>query len=380
MYHDEGSGGFTDTGNVIDGPWDAWAAVRAFGWKCPGPSGQEVDCAISVTKNWVRSNGTSTCSVRSATCHKVDPGFSIAGNINIEPGAPLPPAAAAVIAAAGPRYAVAGPPAAAAGPTADPHACNISGSWCWDGVADMSFAEPAGERGAFTIENPTGTAWKIAHGTLRSDGTLRIDYGCGIGPPCQVNGSVNTACDLITVAATPRVAGYGTFSRHCPPSPPPAPPAPPQPLLPLPRSFMGDAAWLGKAAIFIQGSSRLADVGGTGRALLSPNMQPGGYGGQFTRDYTYGLVNAPWAGNPEAASVWNLTLDNLIWATEQTMLAQRGSDGQLPDVITMGTSGFNRCSDQYCTFPAGSPLPRPECCGGPVCGSRSLSRYRCLPD
>ena len=108
MYHDEGSGGFTDTGNVIDGPWDAWAAVRAFGWKCPGPSGQEVDCAISVTKNWVRSNGTSTCSVRSATCHKVDPGFSIAGNINIEPGAPLPPAAAAVIAAAGPRYAVAG--------------------------------------------------------------------------------------------------------------------------------------------------------------------------------------------------------------------------------------------------------------------------------
>ena len=60
MYHDEGSGGFTDTGNVIDGPWDVWAAVRPFGWKCPGAGGREVDCAISVTKNWVRSNGTHT--------------------------------------------------------------------------------------------------------------------------------------------------------------------------------------------------------------------------------------------------------------------------------------------------------------------------------
>ena len=164
---------------------------------------------------------------------------------------------------------------------------------------------------------------------------------CKLGRrPCQVNGSVNAACDLITVAAAPRVAGYGTFRRHCPPLPPPPPPAPPQPRLPLPRSFAGDTAWLGEAAVFIQGSSRLAAVGryGTDRALLSPNMQPGGYGGQFTRDYTYGLVNAPWAGDAEAASTWNLTLDNLIWATEQTLLAQRGSDGQIPDVITMGTS------------------------------------------
>ena len=104
MYHDEGSGGFTDTDNVIDGPWDSWTHVRPFGWKCPGAGGREVDCAISVTKNWVRSNGTSTCSVRSATCHKVDPGFSVAGNIQLAPGAAFPPGAAAIIAAAGPRY------------------------------------------------------------------------------------------------------------------------------------------------------------------------------------------------------------------------------------------------------------------------------------
>eukprot|EP01047_Picozoa_sp_COSAG01_P039571 COSAG01_NODE_3278_length_6314_cov_2.240386_1_plen_851_part_00 len=106
LYHDEGSGGFLDQENVIDGPWDSWTHVRPYGWKCPGASGLEVDCAISVTKNWLRSNGTSTCSIRSATCHKVDPGFTIAGNIHLKQGSPLPPSAAVTVAAAGPRYSV----------------------------------------------------------------------------------------------------------------------------------------------------------------------------------------------------------------------------------------------------------------------------------
>ena len=104
MYHDQGSGGFTDTNNVIEGPWDSWTHVRAFGWKCPGAGGREVDCAINVTENFVRSNGTNTCSVRSATCRKVDPGFSVAGNVRLAPGAAFPPTAAAIIAAAGPRH------------------------------------------------------------------------------------------------------------------------------------------------------------------------------------------------------------------------------------------------------------------------------------
>ena len=58
LYHDEGSGGFTDTDNVIDGPWDVWAGVRAFGWRCPGSDGQEVTCGITVTENWVRTRTT----------------------------------------------------------------------------------------------------------------------------------------------------------------------------------------------------------------------------------------------------------------------------------------------------------------------------------
>ena len=106
IYHDEGSGGFTDTHNVIDGPWDAWNTVRPFGWKCLGASGRQVDCLINVTENWARSNGTSACSTRSATCRKVDPGFIVAGNVRLNPGAPFPAAASAIAVAAGPRYAV----------------------------------------------------------------------------------------------------------------------------------------------------------------------------------------------------------------------------------------------------------------------------------
>ena len=106
IYHDEGSGGFTDTENVVEGPWDAWATVRPYGWKCMGARGQEVDCLINVTKNWGRTNGTIACSTRSATCRKVDPGFIVAGpasNIRYKVGEPFPAEALAIIAAAGPR-------------------------------------------------------------------------------------------------------------------------------------------------------------------------------------------------------------------------------------------------------------------------------------
>ena len=120
IYHDEGSGGFTDIENVVEGSWDAWATVRPYGWKCPGESGHEVDCLINVTNNWGRfptsplgwrEFGAIACSTKSATCRKVDPGFIVAGpasNIRLKPGEPFPAAALAIIAAAGPRYAVPG--------------------------------------------------------------------------------------------------------------------------------------------------------------------------------------------------------------------------------------------------------------------------------
>ena len=61
-----------------------------------------------------------------------------------------------------------------------------------------------------------------------------------------------------------------------------------------------------------------------------------------------------------------MTLGNFLWASEQLLLGQRASDGQMPDVVFAAggsRAGFNRCSDQACTFPPGSPLPRPACCG-----------------
>ena len=257
-------------------------------------------------------------------------------------------------------------------PSTPPPACNVSGAWCWQhSVPPMVFHEspaavgPAADSGTnFTISNPTGTAWRLAHGVLRPDRTLSIDYGCGRGPPCQVNGSVDAACSLITVAVG--VPGSGTFSRHCPPPPPPPPP---QPVPLQPRTFEGDVAWLGEAAIYLQGSSRLftAEAKGSGvlRAFYSPNMQPGGYGGQFNRDYTYGLLHSGWEGESTAAA-WNLTLDNFVWASEQLFMGARNTTGLMPDVVT-GAAGagaaYNRCADQACTFPADSPLPRPRCCG-----------------
>ena len=85
----------------------------------------------------------------------------------------------------------------------------------------------------------------------------------------------------------------------------------------------------------------------------------------------YGLVHSPWNTNATASGAWNLTLDGFLWASEQLLLGQR-SDGQMPDAIFNSSAGsaaggrrpgFNRCSDQACTFPPGSPLPRPSCCG-----------------
>ena len=161
-------------------------------------------------------------------------------------------------------------------------ACNISGPWCYLAAPawqPLVFHEDANRHFEFTrtAASQPNAPWMRAEGVLRADGTLSIDYGCGPNFPCKVNGSVNAACDSITVVGK----GHTTFSRHCPPRPVP------EPVLPLPRSFASDVAWLANASIFILGSSRQGSV-------FTPNMQPGGYGGQYTRDYTYSLVHTPW--------------------------------------------------------------------------------------
>jgi hypothetical protein len=264
---------------------------------------------------------------------------------------------------------VGGPGSQATTPHAAPP-CDISGAWWWSTPTGamahpMTFVVEPGSSGAFSFAstNP-GTPWKLAHGVLHENRSVFIDYGCGAGSPCQEHGSMGVACAVITFP------GGGKYTRARPPSPPP-PPIQPQP--PLPRSFGGDVAWLGDASVYILGASQLSVVANDSsrRTIVSPNMQPGGYGGEFTRDYTYGLVHAPWSQHDSKAAAlqWNLSLDTFLWASEQLLLGARASDGQLADVVNVVKAGVvkagvNRCSDQACTFPPGSPLPRPACCGG----------------
>ena len=249
-------------------------------------------------------------------------------------------------------------------------ACNVSGTWCYlpaPAWQPLAFHEDASRRFEFTRSEARqpSAPWLKAEGVLHDDGTLSIDYGCGPSFPCKVNGTVNAACDSITV-----VGKGDAFSRHCPPGPPP------EPVLPLPRSFATDAAWLANASTWILDSSQQ-------EMLFTPNMQPGGYGGQYTRDYTYGLVHTAAAVYEYGSGLSrNLTLSHFIWATEQTLQAQRAADGQIPDaIVANGAGGFTGIfsgdntwpgAKQYCTFPPGSPLPRPSCCSHKNCSTGSM--------
>ena len=91
----------------------------------------------------------------------------------------------------------------------------------------MAWPIPSFRPEAFTIAPPATWSWREAHGVLHRDGrTLGIHYGapaCGANanstapdppdpPGCRVNGSLNAACDLITVAAE-GAPGHGTFRR-----------------------------------------------------------------------------------------------------------------------------------------------------------------------
>lgn len=112
----------------------------------------------------------------------------------------------------------------------------------------------------------------------------------------------------------------------------------------------------------------------SGDALYTPNMQPGGYGGEFARDYTYGVVHTPWANPARAAAAarWNLTLDGFVWATEHLLAGQQAGTGLMPDAVSATGAAFNKCFQQYCTFPPSSPLPRPSCCAHGNCTIGSM--------
>lgn len=101
IYHDNGSGGFTDSGNVIDGEWGTYLVINDSigpygpGALCPGRDGEAANCGMEFAGNWMRTNAGG------ATGHS---NSTISNNTKIAPDAALPPAAAAIASAAGPRY------------------------------------------------------------------------------------------------------------------------------------------------------------------------------------------------------------------------------------------------------------------------------------
>ena len=77
-----------------------------------------------------------------------------------------------------------------------------------------------------------------------------------------------------------------------------------------------------------------------------------------------------------------------MWASEALFSAQittaGGDDGCVPDMIHFGgdgsasvAGGVNNPSGAYCTFPEGSPLPRPKCCDTGDCAKGSMDNVAC---
>ena len=103
IYHDNGSGGFTDTENVIDGGWGSFLAVNGPlgpfgpGKTCPGPGppvGTAADCGIVNSGNWLRTNAHGKGSSGNVSVHD---------NIKVDTHGDLPAAAAQVVKEAGVR-------------------------------------------------------------------------------------------------------------------------------------------------------------------------------------------------------------------------------------------------------------------------------------
>ena len=109
IYHDNGSGGFTDSENVCEGEWNNLAIngnLGSFGpcGVCPSfEPGVPPNCSIVASGNWFQTKrGAKHTESGEAHvgCDQVHEG----PNVQLKPGEPLPAAAAAVAAAAGPRY------------------------------------------------------------------------------------------------------------------------------------------------------------------------------------------------------------------------------------------------------------------------------------
>lgn len=102
LYHDNGSGGFTDKNNVLEGSWQHFCgenSPRGCGKcpvACPDAMGKPADCSINFVDNWLYQSTF----VKHEQCSRA--GAHVSGTVNVT-GATLPPEAQAIVDAAGPR-------------------------------------------------------------------------------------------------------------------------------------------------------------------------------------------------------------------------------------------------------------------------------------
>jgi hypothetical protein len=107
LYHDAGSGGWEDSANVCDGSFNHGYGFNvspkdgkySCGGKCPSWDPRVPgNCSMSFHDNWLRSSAIDKIK------HCTDGDVIVFSNTILKSGDPLPPAAQAIVKAAGPRY------------------------------------------------------------------------------------------------------------------------------------------------------------------------------------------------------------------------------------------------------------------------------------
>ena len=196
--------------------------------------------------------------------------------------------------------------------------CNVSGLWTWgifEHANEFVVTSTSPERSLFNFTSTNPTPWHTATGVVYSNRTVVLDYGCAV-PGCSSVACIYANCSTIVQAGSGPAAAR-SFVRGSRPTPPKSTP---------PADFTGELAFLATLSLQYLSGSRIypskpappappgpprcdapitavsPDDGDTdgGHALFSPNVQPGGYSGEFARDYTYGLIGTPW---PDDGSV-----------------------------------------------------------------------------
>ena len=112
MYHDNGSGGWTDSQNVIEGHFEHFCGenspvgcdcappdcAKNCPLSCPDAADKQQNCSLVFEGNWLFNSSIDQHEQCSALA-----GNQVIGTANVTAGMQLPPAAKAVVNAAGPR-------------------------------------------------------------------------------------------------------------------------------------------------------------------------------------------------------------------------------------------------------------------------------------